>query len=200
MQVSKILLGLFLRSEKDKQAFFKKYESELRQKLDSQISEIDRKLNDETQKQLAIIDVKREELKELSRRVDEKKLELQQKNDLLLDQIKTLEAKASPSNVWANAFSEGFSKAWDMMVPIMADGVKRVEHSIRDSEREKAVKNINRIVEDRVAQGKPKDITERINKKIKSIEDIAKKSRDPRDIERARYYVESLKWVLNDND
>lgn len=53
-------------------------------------------------------------------------------NEELRQQIHLLEAKASPSNVWAEAFTSGFNKAWDMMAPLMEEGSAKVRQSIYD--------------------------------------------------------------------
>ena len=70
-----------------------------------------------------------------------KKLEMSKKN--VEDQIRLLEAKSSPTNVWTEAFTAGFNKAWDMMLPIMYDGVLKSKKVIEDTAIQETLRRIN---------------------------------------------------------
>lgn len=64
--------------------------------------------------------------------LEERKIEAQEKDNDLRLQIKLLEAKASPSVVWAEAFTQGMSKAWDLMLPVIQENVDKVKQAIHD--------------------------------------------------------------------
>lgn len=125
-------------------------ESELKQELDSHL-EADRASFEKTRKlaqeamdlQVATLKVREKELEELTKLMDSKRLDLARKNEELLNQIKLIEAKTSPSNVWVEAFGMGFSKAWDMMAPILMEGVKLSKKSIEDMAITDTLKRMN---------------------------------------------------------
>ena len=67
-----------------------------------------RKESLELETRILRLQVKKAELGEMERRTDDKKLELSKLNEELLVQIRLIEAKASPSNVWQDAYGKGF--------------------------------------------------------------------------------------------
>jgi hypothetical protein len=71
-----------------------------------------------------------------------KKLEMSKKS--VEDQVRLLEAKSSPTNVWTDAFTAGFNKAWDMMLPIMQEGVLKSKKVIEDTAIQETLKRINK--------------------------------------------------------
>ena len=83
------------------------------------------------------------ELNEYQRRVDDKRVELARLNSELLTQIRIAESKNSPSSIWEIAFTAGFSKAWDMMIPLMTDGVQRSKKLIEDTAISETIRRIN---------------------------------------------------------
>ena len=50
-------------------------------------------------------------------------------NDLKI-QIRLLEAKASPTSVWTEAFSLGVSKTWDLLLPVMTGNIEALKKKI----------------------------------------------------------------------
>ena len=100
-----------------------------------------------------------------------------------------------PANVWAEAFTLGFSKAWDMMAPLMTDGVRRMEETIR-----------TQAIEETLARLAPSHrIVEAENYVIRSRVDLLKKRDEFRqkqeeaqgaEGEKYRHYVQALEWAL----
>jgi len=88
-------------------------------------------------------DCRDQELDALKKRAEDKRIELESVNKELLDQIRLIEAKSSPSGVWAQAFSMGFSKAWDMMMPIINKGIEKREESISERAIEGVLRGMN---------------------------------------------------------
>lgn len=75
---------------------------------------------------------KQTEIDELSKRLDERKIALSRENEELKTQLRIIEAKASPSSVWTEAFTAGFNKAWDMMF-LQQEGMEKVKKLIEDN-------------------------------------------------------------------
>ena len=71
------------------------------------------------------------EVEEMTSRCDHKNRELARLNEELLTQIRIAEAKLSPEGVWAQAFTAGFNKAWDMMY-LQNEGFDRVKKLVRE--------------------------------------------------------------------
>lgn len=79
------------------------------------------------------LEVRNEEVKTLLDRAVSKEQELRIVNEDLNLKIKTLEAKASPNSVWLEAFTQGFSKAWDSMNPLMMESVHKSKKAIEEN-------------------------------------------------------------------
>lgn len=71
------------------------------------------------------------DVEDLLKRVSDKKLDLEKKNQELADQIRLIEAKASPDAVWSSAFQAGFMKCWETMWGFQADQVINLKEKIR---------------------------------------------------------------------
>ena len=71
------------------------------------------------------------DVEDLLKRVSDKKLDLEKKNQELADQIRLIEAKASPDAVWTSAFQAGFMKCWETMWEFQADQVINLKEKIR---------------------------------------------------------------------
>ena len=107
-------------------------EKELGEFLQTAKDDFSKRLKNLAKEHQVEIENKQKDIHEITRRLEEKKLELLRANEDLKNQIRTIEAKASPSNVWAEAFTAGFSKAWDMMLPIMSEGLEKTKKTIED--------------------------------------------------------------------
>ena len=122
---------------------YSKKEQEFKEELETHLSddrrsfeinqEVIRQKSIEMETRLIALKVKEVELGEWERRIGDKKFELESLNLDLLQQIKNLESKASPSHVWVTAFTSGWDKAWDMMKPFMTDGLERSKKAIEDA-------------------------------------------------------------------
>lgn len=75
--------------------------------------------------------------------IQRRRIELANESDILREQLKILEAKSHPSSVWTEAFSMGFSKAWDMMIPIMTEGVHKLKKQIEDQAIDETILRMN---------------------------------------------------------
>lgn len=61
-------------------------------------------------------------------------------------QLAGLDAKTCLDTVWTAAFSAGFAKAWDMMIPFMTEGVQRVKKGLEDAAIETTIKNLDPFI------------------------------------------------------
>mgnify|MGYP001607455958 CR=1 FL=1 len=74
----------------------------------------------------------KEEIANLRLRLQDRKEELARANAEYRTQIRLIEAKASPSNIWSEAVSTGFKMAWDMMSSLQAEGLAKISQQARD--------------------------------------------------------------------
>lgn len=121
-----------------------KYEAEvsLLKEIDS-ISNLRKsieELRNDVESKLSKLKVRESEISEFEKRVEERKMELVKTNEELLKQIRILEAKASPSNVWAEAMTTGWRMAWDTMQPLLMEGVQKAKKSIEDMAIQETIK------------------------------------------------------------
>jgi hypothetical protein len=124
----------FDREESKLCAEFEKELNELKDNLANALEDQEAKLISATNtfemKQRDLIFSQRE-VDELNRRCELKKLELERLNSELLQQIRLMEAKGSPEGIWAQAFTAGFNKGFDMAY-LQHEGFDRVKKLIRD--------------------------------------------------------------------
>lgn len=111
------------------------YESE-RKSLEKQLSEGLKTMESEWAHRKELLQ-KRLSLEEESvsyriKNLADRELELIKADNDLKIQIRTIEAKASLSSVWAEAFSMGVSKTWDMLLPIMSENVDKLKSKMKE--------------------------------------------------------------------
>jgi len=115
-------------------------------RLESSIKILQDKIKEETDKQNSIlrsIEFKNQELKLQEERLHKRELELIAAQDNLKKQIELLEAKASPTSVWADAFGKGMEKSWDLLLPVMLDNIEKLKSKIREDAAIEAIKRMN---------------------------------------------------------
>lgn len=131
----------------------KEYESrqaDLIQKLDSEFklniekSELERdvlytKIKSELQKGKLL----EEEVEFRLKTLNDRKLELIQADNDLKQQIKVIESKASPSSVWAEAFTAGANKTWEIIVPVMTDNITKLKKKMEEDAIQEAIARLN---------------------------------------------------------
>jgi len=125
-------------------------ERELKSELDSHI-EKDRasfnkskeKFDAEINQAITQLELRKLEVEEYLKRIEDRRVELAHKNEEYLTQLRLIEAKASPSQVWTEAFTLGFSKAWDMKLDVMRDGLDRSRQLIRDTAISETIARMN---------------------------------------------------------
>src|SRR3990167_2939490 len=174
MRVPMIHFGLFWPFKKIKDNFIKNEENRLREKytglinqkeelylarlrdLETSEKELDFKRRDievkeeETNEKEKELDFKRRDIEDLEKRLHDKKSDLEKANEEIRNQIRLIEAKASPSSVWVESFSHGFSKAWDMMMPIVNEGSEKLKNSIYRKATDETIGNLESVIETRI--------------------------------------------------
>ena len=104
----------------------------LSEEYQGSIRDLEDKWTQKKNSKLLQIELGQEELEHRLQKLKESNIEAQSKENALREQIKLLEAKASPSGVWVQAFTAGFNKAWEMKEPLMADGILRMKRLIEE--------------------------------------------------------------------
>ena len=74
--------------------------------------------------------------------LEERKLELIQADNDLKNQIKVIEAKAHPSTVYVEAFSQGINKCWDMLIPVMSENIEKLKTKVKDDAISEAIQRL----------------------------------------------------------
>lgn len=87
--------------------------------------------------------LQRRDVEDLEKRYNDKKLELERKNQELAAQIRLIEAKAAPDEVWASAFQAGFTKCWEIMWEFQADQVVKLREKIKNQAINETLERLN---------------------------------------------------------
>ena len=104
-------------------------------KLDSAINSINH--------QEEIVKFKQIEIENLNKTLNDKKETLLRANEDLRTQLRLIEAKAKPDNVWIEAFSSGFSKAFDTMQHLQLKAMEHMESSIKTKAINETLERLN---------------------------------------------------------
>lgn len=92
---------------------------------------------------LSRIKLHEEEINYRLESLEHRKLELARLNEELRTQIKIIEAKSHPSEVWAQAFTAGVTKSWDLIQPFMIENIEKIKKQLYDDAYTKAIGSIN---------------------------------------------------------
>ena len=226
MRVPMIHFGLFWPFKKIKDNFIKNEENRLREKytglinqkeelylarlrdLETSEKELDFKRRDievkeeETNEKEKELDFKRRDVEDLEKRLHDKKSDLEKANEEIRNQIRLIEAKASPSSVWVESFSHGFSKAWDMMMPIVNEGSEKLKNSIYRKATDETIGNLESVIETRIETLKLTQLKP-ANDLVKKRSEFSLKLKSSKtDFEKIKYaaYIDLLNWCLNGNN
>lgn len=181
---------------KSKQAWLAKQEAawqaECRPQLEALHAHAQAKLG-EVRQQGAVLDAKLKDAQQLQAHIEaqeailqDRKVAVEKANDELKTQLRLLEAKASPDSVWVEAFSLGFSKAWDMMLPLMQSGQDRVIEKVKTDAIDRTLRDINPVRPQHELLTKQRELQLKL-KSATTSDEIAKYT----------YYLDALKWSLN---
>ena len=72
------------------------------------------------------------ELNELMASIKERSAELQRLDKEVSNQVRAIDKKTLPSNIWVEAFTEGFSKAWECMWPLQQEALIKMKRYIEE--------------------------------------------------------------------
>ena len=141
----------------------------------------------------------KDDLLALEQRQAERKEELAKANEELRTQLRLLEAKASPTNVWSEAFSLGVSKAWDMMLPLMRESAGKSYEVIFADAVEQTLQGLETTICRRL------DLAEKAhlrpaNELLAKREEFKAKAATTVDLvakQKYEHYVSALDWVLH---
>jgi len=97
--------------------------------------ELEIKLQDfQHRKELSLkrMELEEQEVEYRIKALGERKCELIKADNELREQIKLLQAKASPNEVWTHAFTTGVSKSLDMFIPTLTEGLDKFKSKIKE--------------------------------------------------------------------
>ena len=187
-----------------KAALFKTFDDmgrELVLRLDEKKKELDKQYQEELKEHIANLEKvakDRRDLEDLETRVLDRKKELERVNEELKVQIRLIEAKSSPDQVWASAFGQGYSKAWDSIRPLMDQGIDKIKETIRNEEIEASIPRIDHVVSQRLTDLGELDLLEIHKVDEKRREFILKREKAVALDEKQKYsnYLHVLDWML----
>jgi hypothetical protein len=120
----------------------KKMEEEFRPQLEAIRSQIE-KTSDDLHARINRIRLEQAELESLEKRVQDRREDLNRVNQELRDQIRLIEAKAAPDQVWISAFQAGFNKCWDMMWEYQSEQVTKLREKIKSQAITETLERLN---------------------------------------------------------
>lgn len=192
------LFPFCLLSKKTKQRWLEDRIAKLESEFKGQLEHVEAAFTTALKQREFEIKQKENELRDLTQRLDDRKTELESKKNELREQIRLIEAKASPDSIWTSAFSAGFTKAWDMMQPLMTEGVHKMKQTIRDQAISETLSGLETHIERRIdAAGKTqiKDANKAIAKKEDLVNRIAN-SVDEVERTQLSHYLEAINWIF----
>lgn len=102
---------------------------------------------------------------------------------------------------WLEGFNLGFSKSWDMMIPLMQEGVLKMKDAIRNQAIDETLDGLETTIAKRVEESG--------NRELQSVNSVLSKKREfemklssaKSESDRSKYrnYLDTLEWVLNGN-
>ncbi len=143
--------------ERWKREWWLKNASELAKEYQSKQIELEKNLSDEIRLTIQKLELERdvlyskikseiekgkileEEVLYREKNLESRKLELIKADNELKKQIATIEAKASPSSVWAEAFTAGANKTWDLIIPVMTENISKLKKKIEEDATAEAI-------------------------------------------------------------
>ena len=176
-----------------------------RQQLNEELTQQLHTLQDELKKRIVAAEhklvIEAETLALREQQLKDRQLEAQRKAEELTHQIRLLEAKASPDQVWTNAFSLGFSKAWDMMYPLMQQGFGKSYDLILNDACEKTLQGLEQAIQHRIEQAKDMKLKHANEVIMKQQEFLQKREQARTPLERDKYehYLQALEWAMSPN-
>ena len=144
----------------------------------------------------------RKDIEDLNKRVSDRKAELEHANQELREQIRMIEAKAAPNQIWATAFTSGFNKAWDMMIPLQMHGIDLAISKIKSDTTDKVLRGLEPAITNRLNQASNTALKPANLLIVKKREFEAKLSQARVESDKLKYkqYLEVIGWILNGQD
>lgn len=103
--------------------------------------------------------------------------------------------------IWTEAFSLGFSKAWDMMVPLMTSGIDKSKEAIFNLAIDQAMANLEPVIQKRIEDAGKKELipVNRILAKEKELVEQIAKAKKQEDKVMYSHSLQIVRSMLNGN-
>lgn len=141
---------------KELESVFKLVEQTILDKQKSELEEIRtshlkacEELSSVIESKLSFLKRDEQDLDDFLQRIADRKVELEKVSQELKEQLRLIEAKASPSSMWAEVFTAGFNKAWDMMLPVMTGGIENMKQIIHDRAVDETLDGLEKHIQER---------------------------------------------------
>lgn len=128
--------------DKWKEEWWAKHSDEISTYYETEYSELIKKHEAKKEELLKRIKLEEDDLTYRLARIDDRKIELERLDADYKLQIKIVEAKSHPSNVWAEAFTAGANKVWDLIAPVMIGNLEKLKSTIQEEAIEEAIRRL----------------------------------------------------------
>lgn len=143
--------------ERWKQEWWLKHAAEIAREYQTRQADLEKRLDEELRLNLTRLELERdviyakvkaeiekgklleEEVAYRQKTLDDRKLDLVIADNDLKQQIRLIEAKASPSSVWVEAFTSGANKAWELLLPVMTDNIAKLKLKMQEDAVQEAI-------------------------------------------------------------
>ena len=145
---------------------------------------------------------KQDDLAYEQKRLEDTKLYAAKCNEDLRQQIKLIEAKSSPDQVWVSAFTSGFNTAYQSMSAFLQKDVEVKRDIIRDGAYNEAIGHLEPTIHKRLEDAGKVEL-QPVSDILAKKEDFASRLSTAKDEkERVKYesYIKALEWVLSHVD
>jgi hypothetical protein len=185
-----------------KEAWLKSQEETLKKEFAARLSSIKEQYEIQIRHMESLYKQKQDDVAYESKRVEDSKLALAKCNGDLRQQIKLIEAKASPDQVWVSAFTSGFNTAYQSMSAFLQKDVEVKRDLIRESAFNEAIGHLEPTIHKRLEDAGKVELRPVSDILAKKEDFEARVSTAKTELERTKYqsYVKAFEWVLNHVD
>ena len=103
--------------------------------------------------------------------------------------------------IWLKAFSEGFSKAWDMAFPLMQEGFGNLKNKVYSDAIQEALEGLESVIEKRledISKANVRPTNDLLAKKAQLLKSLSSEKDELKRIQLS-HFIEALDWVINAN-
>lgn len=139
------------------------------------------------------------DLADLEQRLQDRKVEVARVHEELQQQLRLIEAKASPANIWIEAFSLGLSKYCDIILPLLKETLGKSYTQIQEEVTNQVLHGLEPVIRQRLETAQLIQLRPQNDLLAKRAEFERKRGVTTDPTERTKYenYLTALGWLLD---